>query len=56
MIFSLSIQHLQTLCKVSILSRIAQALSEQAIKKTCQSYYFGSTFDLKPSHNKYIFF
>lgn len=43
------------LCKVSILSRIAQALSEQAIKKTCQSYYFGSTFDLKPSHNKYNF-
>lgn len=54
MIFSLSIQHLQTFVKLAFY--IAQALSEQAIKKTCQSYYFGSTFDLKPSHNKYIFF
>lgn len=55
MIFSLSIQHLQTFVKLAFYP-VLQALSEQAIKKTCQSYYFSLTFDLKPSHNKYIFF
>lgn len=43
------------LCKVSILSRIAQALSEQAIKKTCQSYYFDILISNPVTKNTFSF-